>query len=455
MNTIKEKPTKVRLGILTLLFIAVAINYMDRANLSVAGSSIQAQFGLSATELGVLFSAFTWAYAIAQVPVGVLLDKIGPRFLYAAAISIWGLFTFIMAFSSQVMFVTTASASFAFLILCRVLIGISEAPAYPSNTKIASLWFPNKERARAISVYSSAQYIGLAIFTPILAIMVATLNWESVFYFSGGIAIIYGFIWYIFYRDPKDSIKANQHELDYIKDNGGYNPEIDNTKQAEKISWTEIFYVIKQRRVWGIFVAQFAASSTLYFFLTWFIIYLQKGLNLSINKAGFIACAPYLMAMAGVLIGGTISDMLLKHGKTTTFARKCPMTIGMIFSAILCVTNFFENSPIIAITILSIAFFANAGSNLGWVAMSDIMPKKMMGTVGGILNLFGNLSGIITPIVFGSLLQSSNNFHLAMDYIAAVSFFGAIIFWVAVDKLDPIDLSNIKKSFGEEAKIIH
>jgi ACS family D-galactonate transporter-like MFS transporter len=448
-----EKPTKARLGILALLFIAVAINYMDRANLSVGGSAIQGQFKLSATQLGILFSAFTWSYTIAQIPVGILLDKFGPRVLYGAAITIWGLFTFVMGFSSHQIF-ASASASFAFLIICRILIGISEAPAYPSNTKIASLWFPNTERARAISTYSSAQYIGLAIFTPILAIMIANMGWESVFYFSGGVAVIYGFVWYALYRDPKDSKKVNQAELDYIKNNGGYNPDIDGTKHAEKVSWAEVKYVVKQRKVWGIFFAQFAASSTLYFFLTWFIVYLQQGLNLSINKAGFAASVPYLMAMAGVLMGGTISDTLLKKGKTTPFARKCPMVVGMIISSILCLANFFENTPTIAIGILSVAFFANAASNLGWVAMSDIMPKKMMGTVGAILNVFGNLSGILTPIVFGTLLQRTNNFHLAMTYIAAVSFFGAIAFLIAVDKLEPIDLTKMDENKLEELKTV-
>lgn len=440
-----EKPTKARFGILVLVFIAVAINYLDRANLSVGGASIQSQFKLSSIQLGVLFSAFTWSYTIAQIPVGILLDKFGPRLLYAGSICIWGLFTFIMAFSSQGGLFTTASASFGFLIICRILIGVSEAPAYPSNTKIASLWFPNKERARAISAYSSAQYIGLAVFTPVLAIMIANIGWESIFYLSGGLAIIYGFVWYAFYRDPKDSKKVNQAELDYIANNGGYNPAIDGTKEAEKVSWAEVKFVIKQRKVWGIFIAQFAASSTLYFFLTWFIVYLQKGLNLPINKAGFIACVPYLMAMAGVLTGGTISDTLLKKGKSTTFARKCPMVVGMIVSSVLCFANFFEKTPAIAIGILSIAFFANAASNLGWVAMSDIMPKKMVGTVGAILNVFGNLSGILTPIIFGTLLEKTNNFHLAMYYIAAVSFFGALGFLLVVDKLEPIDLSKMAK----------
>ena len=440
MTTSNIKSSKVRFFMLGLVFIAVAINYMDRANLSVAGVALQQEFNLSATQLGVLFSAFTWAYAIAQVPVGVLLDKIGPRLLYAGAIVIWGLFTFIMAFSAHGVF-ATASASFAFLIVCRVFIGIAEGPAYPCNTKIASLWFPNKERARAISTYSSAQYIGLAAFTPILAIMISWWGWESVFYFSGGIAVIYGFVWYAFYRDPKDAKNVNEVELNYLKENGGYNPDVDsNEKQEQKNSWSEIFYVIRQRRVWGIFIAQFSASSTLYFFLTWFIIYLQEGLHLSISKAGFIACVPYLMAMCGVLLGGTISDGLLKRGHSITFARKCPMIVGGIISAVLCLANFFEHSPIIAIIILSLAFFANAGSNLGWVAMSDIMPKRMMGTVGGILNLFGNFSGIITPIVFGSLLQEYNNFHMAMYYIAGVAFFGSIGFWLAVDKLEMVKL---------------
>jgi MFS transporter, ACS family, D-galactonate transporter len=440
--SIKNKPTKERFFVLALLFIAVAINYMDRANLSVAGSTIQKEFGLSSTELGFLFSAFTWAYAAAQVPVGWLLDRIGARMLYGWAIIVWSTFTFIMAFSSHNVF-TSTGASFAMLFICRLLIGLTEAPTYPSNTKIVTSWFPNKERARAVSVYSSAQYIGLALFTPLLAMIIAKYNWEAVFYATGAAGIIFGILWIILYRDPQQSKRANQEELDYIRMNGGFDNQISN--HGQKTTWGEVFFVIKQRKVWGIFIAQFAASSTLYFFLTWFMVYLEKGLHLPISKAGFAAVLPYMMAMAGVLFGGFLSDFLLKKGKTITFARKLPMVTGMILTSILALANFFEDQPIIAVTILSVAFFANAYSNMGWICLGDVLPKKMVGTVGGVLNLCGNLSGIISPIVIGALIQKTGGYHGAMLYTAAVAIIGGIAFLLIVDKLEPIDLSKMEQ----------
>lgn len=442
MNKI-NKPTKVRFFVLALLFIAVAINYMDRANLSVAGSTIQNELGLSATQLGFLFSAFTWAYAAAQVPVGWLLDRIGARMLYGWAIILWSLFTFIMAFSSHNVFASTG-ASFAMLVICRLLIGLTEAPAYPSNTKIVTSWFPNHERARAVSIYSSAQYIGLAVFTPALALIIAKFNWESVFYATGAAGIIFGILWIILYRDPQESKRANKEELDYIRKNGGF--ESQAAGRREPTTWREVGYVVRQRKVWGIFIAQFAASSTLYFFLTWFMVYLEKGLHLPVNQAGFAAILPYMMAMAGVLFGGFLSDYLLKKGKSTTYARKLPMVSGMILTGILAFANFFEDTPIVTVIILSLAFFANAYSNMGWVALGDVLPKKMVGTVGGILNLCGNLSGIISPIVIGALIQNTGGYHGAMLYTAAVAVIGGIAFLLVVDKLEPIDLSRMNRT---------
>ncbi|MGE7687107.1 MFS transporter [Peribacillus simplex] len=439
--TMDEKPTRFRFYILALLFVATAINYMDRANLSVAGSTLQQELGLTATQLGLLFSAFTWAYVVAQVPAGWLLDRIGPRHLYGWAIIIWSFFTLIMALSSHNIFASTTS-SFMMLLICRMLIGVAEAPGYPSNTKIATMWFPNNERARATSIYASGQYIGLAIFTPLLGIMVAKISWESVFYTTGAIGIIFGILWLILYRDPQNSKRANQSEKDYIKANGGFDSNQIHA-DSQKVSFAEVMYVVKQRKVWGIFFAQFAGASTLYFFLTWFIVYLEQGLKLPIAKAGFAATLPYLMAMAGVLFGGFLSDSLLKKGRSLTVARKIPIVSGLIISSMICLANFFEDSPIIAVVILSIAFFANAAGNMGWVALGDVLPKKMVGTVGGILNVCGNLAGIISPIIFGTLLEKTGSFHWAMYYTSAVALLGGISFLLIIDKLEIIDLSGM------------
>lgn len=444
------KPTRSRLTILLMLFVVTAINYMDRANLSVAGSHIQGEFALSPTQLGLLFSMFTWFYAMSQIPVGYILDRVGSRVLYGSAIVLWSIFTFVMGFASHHLF-ATASASFAMLLACRALIGVAEAPSFPSNTKIIASWFPDHERARATAFYSSAQYIGLALLTPLLSWIVAEYGWEMSFYLSGGIGIAFGIYWLIAYRDPQHSKTVNQAELEYIRAGGGYGSS--NQKGSSgKVNWASVKHILRQRTVWGLFIAQFAASSTLYFFLTWFIVYLEKGLGLSIAKAGIGAMFPYLMAMAGVLCGGTLSDMLLKKGHSRTFARKLPVMSGLLVTTSIALVNFFQHSPTIAIAILSVAFFANAFSNLGCVVCSDVIPRHLIGTLGGFLNIFGNLSGIISPIVIGVILERTHNFQYAMWYIAAVALAGFFAYLLLVGRIEVIALPDEKPEADEPLK---
>ena len=441
------KPTRTRLSILAMLFVVTAINYMDRANLAVAGSHIQGEFYLSATQLGLLFSMFTWFYAMSQIPVGYLLDRIGSRWLYGGAIMLWSLFTLLMGLASHHFF-ATATASFMMLLVCRALVGVAEAPSFPSNTKIIATWFPDHERARATATYSSAQYIGLALLTPLLSYVVSQWGWEMSFYLSGLVGIVFGIYWLIAYRDPQDNKNVNAAELDIIRKGGGHGSAGQQAGNS-KVNWNSVKYILRQRTTWGLFIAQFAASSTLYFFLTWFIVYLEKGLHLSIDKAGIGAMFPYMMAMAGVLCGGTLSDFLLKRGRSRTFARKLPVMAGMLLTCSIALVNFFQDSPVIAIGILSIAFFANAFSNLGWVVCSDVIPRHLIGTIGGFLNVFGNLSGIVSPIIIGVILQRTHNFQYAMWYIAAVALMGFLAYMLLVGKIEvmtPPDEEHAKEN---------
>ncbi len=440
------KPTRARLWILAMLFVVTAINYMDRANLAVAGSAIQAEFGLTATQLGLLFSTFTWFYAMSQIPMGYLLDRVGPRLLYGYAIILWSLFTLLMGFASHHLF-ASAAASFAMLLVCRALVGVAEAPSFPSNTKIIATWFPDHERARATATYSSAQYIGLAVLTPVLSWIVLTWGWEASFYISGAVGIVFGIYWLMAYRDPRESTRANAAELAHIRAGGGDAQVPGNSKT--KVSWRDVSYLLRQRTLWGLFIAQFAASSTLYFFLTWFIVYLEKGLGLTIAKAGIGAMFPYLMAMCGVLCGGVLSDFLLKRGHSRTLARKLPVMLGLAVTTSICLVNFFEDQPVIAIAILSLAFFANAFSNLGWVVCSDVIPRHLIGTVGGFLNVFGNLSGVVSPLVIGVLLERTHSFQYAMFYIAGVALAGLLAYCFLVGRIEVIALPGQRKTAAD------
>ncbi|MDA9887441.1 MFS transporter, partial [Flavobacteriaceae bacterium] len=172
--TTKTKTYK-RYNILTLIFITVVINYMDRSNISVAASAISGELGLTKIQMGLIFSAFAWSYSSLQIPGGIIVDYVKPRILYPFMIVLWSIATLFQGFVS----------SLGALIGCRIAIGAFEAPSYPCNNKIVTSWFPEKERASAIAIYTSGQFIGLAFLTPALILIQSKLEWRGLFIVSG------------------------------------------------------------------------------------------------------------------------------------------------------------------------------------------------------------------------------------------------------------------------------
>lgn len=438
-NAVSQSPTRARLWVLVLLFVAVGLNYMDRANLSLAGGAIQQSEGLSNVQLGWLLSSSTWAYLAAQIPGGWLLDRFGSQRFYGTMIVLWSIATFAMGLGGWMMLHMGISI-FTVLLVCRLIMGVAQAPGMPANAKIASMWFPQQERARAIGAYSTGQYAMTALMMPVLGYLMALYGWPSVFYLCGGVGILFGIYWLCVYRDPQNSTAANQAELDYIHKNGGFDTNA-ATDTGNDVTWPEVRFVMSHLKFWGICITQFTTTTILYFFLTWFVTYLEQGLHLPIAKVGVLGSLPYILAAAGVLFGGVLSDLLYKRGVSLVRSRKIPIISGLLLSSLICVCNFFENVPALVIVVLSLAFFTNAYSNQGWTAMSDILPKKMMGTVGGFFNLCGNLAGVCTPIMFGLFRDMTGNFHGAMYYLTAVALIGALSMWLLVPNLEEIDLT--------------
>lgn len=198
----------VRFRILALVFVNVVINYMDRTNISVAATSLSNELELSPFQLGLLFSAFGWTYALMQIPGGFLVDRMAPRLLYAVSLITWSITTMFQGLVNQ----------FAILFSLRLGIGVLEAPAYPINNKIVTSWFPNHERAFAIAVYTSGQYIGLAFLTPVMITIEYYWGWRTLFLITGMAGILWGIIWYLQYRDPSEHKKVTSVELNHINE---------------------------------------------------------------------------------------------------------------------------------------------------------------------------------------------------------------------------------------------
>lgn len=430
MKSVTEtsKPTRIRFRILAFIFVSVVINYMDRSNISVAATAISNELHLTTVQLGLIFSAFGWTYAALQIPGGILVDRFGPRLLYAVSLTLWSLVTLLQGFTK----------GFAGLLGLRLATGAFEAPAYPANNRIVTSWFPDHERASAIAVYTSGQFLGLAFLTPALAAIEHFAGWRGLFIITGSVGIVWGIIWYFIYYDPARHPKVNEAEINYIKNGGGLvnSGTSKGSDAAAKFTWNNLRKVFIHRKLWGIYIGQFAVNSTLWFFLTWFPTYLVKYRGLNFLTTGFLASIPFLAAFAGLLLSGFLSDFLIKKGVPIGIARKSPVIIGLLLSVSIVGANY-VNSTALVIFFMTVAFFGNGFASITWVFVSTLAPKHLIGLTGGVFNFIGGLASIIVPVVIGFLSQGGN-FKPALFFIALMAFIGACSYIFIVGKVERI-----------------
>ncbi|CCH06759.1 MFS transporter [Achromobacter xylosoxidans] len=423
-----QRPTRSRYLIMVMLFITVVINYLDRSNLSIAAPALKDEFGLDTVHEGLILSAFGWTYAAMQIPGGWLVDRVSPRVLYAAALILWSAATFFMGFAG----------SFVILFVLRLAVGALEAPAYPINNRVVTTWFPEKERATAIGFYTSGQFVGLAFLTPVLAWLQHHYGWHMVFVSTGLLGIVWGVLWYLIYREPRQFRGANAAEIELIQKGGGV-VDLDKrvTEKKAPFNWNDLGLVMSQRKLWGVYLGQFCLTSTLWFFLTWFPTYLVKYRGMDFIKSGFLASVPFLAAFIGVLCSGVLSDFLIRRGATVGLARKLPIILGLLISTSMIGANFTDSTPWV-IFFLALAFFGNGLASITWSLVSALAPVRLLGLTGGVFNFVGNLSSICTPIVIGFLV-SKDSFAPAIVYVSSLALLGALSYILLVGKVERIE----------------
>lgn len=428
-TAVTTRPTRIRYIIAVLLFITVVINYMDRANLSIAMPALSQEFDLTTGQQGLLLSAFGWTYAAMQLPGGWLVDRVRPRVLYASCLVLWSLATLFMGMSG----------GFVALIILRLMVGGFEAPAYPINNKVATAWFPERERGRVIAFYTSGQFIGLALLTPVLSWLQTVLTWHWVFILTGVVGIIWAAIWWFVYREPRDKAGVNQAEVNLIASGGGLVDVESGVKKAAKprLKWSDVKVVLTRRKLWGIYLGQFCLTSTLWFFLTWFPTYLVDYRGMDYIESGFMASLPFIAALVGVLPSGWVSDLMVKRGLSLGMARKLPIIIGLAMTVFMLGANYTDSSAWV-IVFMSIAFFGNGFASITWSLVSALAPERLLGLTGGMFNFIGNLSSIATPIVIGFLVTDID-FAPAFVYMAAVTIVGVLSYVFLVGKVERVE----------------
>ena len=421
------KPTRARLGILALITFATMLNYVDRSVMGVAQPSLVRDLAISPELMGLIFSAFSWTYAFAQIPGGLVLDRLGARLTYTFSLASWSLATMLHGFMSSVLGLFSA----------RLALGLAEAPCFPANSRILSTWFPQTERARANSVYAVGQYVGLGFMIPVLTYIVAAFGWRALFFIFGALGMVYAVIWHAAYREPHESKRANEAELGYIASGGGL------AAQGNRfvLSWAAVRTLLRTRQILGASIGQFCGNSTLVFFLTWFPSYLATERGMDWLRSGFAASLPYIAASVGVLVGGAVSDEIIRRTGSATLGRKGPIVAGLLLTSTMVFANFTPSNTVV-VAVMSVAFFGQGMANLGWTLIADVAPKELMGLTGGIFNLCANLAGIVTPLVIGFVLGATGSFYGALTYIAALGLVGAAAYVFILGDVRRVEIAS-------------
>ncbi|WP_392552622.1 MFS transporter [Orbus wheelerorum] len=439
-NKIKlQKKSNARWMIVVFLFIVTAVNYGDRATLGIAGKAMQGELGFNAADMGWVMSSFGIAYVIGQLPGGWLLDRFGSKRVYFLSIAFWSIFTLLQG---TVHFFIGAWA-IIMLFTFRFLMGFAEAPSFPGNSRITAAWFPAKERATAVAIFNSAQYFATVIFAPIMGWLTHEYGWQSVFFFMGGVGIIVSVATLLVIRNPKDHPWANEAEVQYIKEGGALidmDQKKDNgKKQGPKLSY--LTQLVTNRMLLGVYLGQYCINCLTFFFISWFPIYLATERGMNIKAVGFAAAVPAIAGFIGGISGGVFSDYLMRKTNSLSIARKTPIVMGMLLSMTMIFCNYVDSIALV-IFFMSLAFFGKGVGALGWAVMADTAPKEMSGLAGGLFNMFGNASSIISPIVIGYIVAWTGRFEWALVFVAAHALIAAFSYLVLVG---PIKRMELKK----------
>jgi MFS transporter, ACS family, D-galactonate transporter len=424
-----ERRSRVRWIIVGLCFAGLTINYVDRANLSVALPKMSHDLGFGPGVEGLVLAAFFASYAVFQLPIGHLVDRVGARVMFAVAGLWWSVFTAATALVNSVVA----------LLVCRLALGVGESGGYPASAKAVSEWFPVRERAFATSIYDSGARAGTALALPIVTALIAWLGWRASFAVTGVLGLIWVVAWALFYRSPREHPQANEAEVEYIEQGGAR--AVAEEPGASEIRWRDLF---RYRTVLGMMLGFFCLNYVIYFFITWFPSYLVDARGFDLLKLGVFGVLPALVAMPGGWIGGLVSDSLVRRGKSVTLARKVPLVGGMAGASVIALAVVVPSAGM-ALALLSLCYacltFAAASV---WSLPADVAPTPgHVASIGGIQNFASNLAGVLGATTTGVLIAATGGSYVpALVLSGGLSLLGAFSYLVIVGRIEPLPVRS-------------
>ncbi|HEY0210651.1 MFS transporter [Acerihabitans sp.] len=408
-NSSYGKPTNVRWRIFLILLLLGAINYMDRTSLAIAMPHIVREFNIQdAVVIGLLHSTFFWAYALMQLPSGIMADRFKARIIIAWATIIWGIFQALGAMCHTTVL----------LALTRVGLGISESPIMPAGAKLMGTWLTPTERGRGSMLLDGGAALGTAMGAIVLTWLIAVFgSWRMAFIIAGVATVLAGLLAYWYIRTyPHEHPKINQAELDHII---AGNPSA--AEPSKKYTFAEIKPYFKQRNTLALIGGWICYSTVFYGLMTWLPLYFQKTYGFDIKSMGGAMAIIFLCCFAGQLTGGYIMDRWRNSGGDTNKVLHTMLAISAITAGagiFLCANS---TNPIMAVILLAVAMFPLRWASVYWSIPSLLGAQKVAGTLCGAMNFSSNLSAAIIPIFIGFLVQATGNYYAAMMFFAAAA----------------------------------
>ncbi len=411
--------------LVTGTFLLTLLLYVDRICISVAKDPISKELALSDAAMGWVMSAFALGYALLQTPSGMLADRLGPRKVLAAIVTLWSVFTTLTAYAWN----------FVSLLVIRLLFGAGEAGAFPGISRAVYSWIPLKERGLITGINFSGSRLGAAFALPALSVLMASWGWKSTFFLLGLIGVVWALVWYWLFRDkPEDHPGITAEEKNYIIQH-----RQPAAKGVTKISVRQLF---ASRNMWLAMVQYFCSNFTFFFALTWLYPHIKREYQLDSVAAGWYAALPFIAGALGNWFSGWWVDRIYKTGNWRS-SRQKPATVGFLLSAAGLMGGVLMTEVNGAVLFLSLAIFgADMTLPPSWSFCVDI-GKENAGAVSGNMNMAGNLGSFVTSLAFPYLLLWAGTPNFFFYVAAALSVVGALV-WQRMHPEKPIGPQGIQ-----------
>jgi ACS family hexuronate transporter-like MFS transporter len=421
MTTTNATPRigKFRWRICALLFFATTINYLDRQVLGILAPYLQDDLGWSEVDYGNIVAAFKIAYAVGMVGMGNLLDRLGSKKGFSLAMIVWSLAGMAHALARSVWGFASA----------RFMLGLGESANFPASVKTVSEWFPQKERALAVGIFNSGSNIGSILAPIVVPLLAVTYGWQWAFIITG----LIGFIWLIFwirtYRKPEEHPKLSKAELAYIQQDG--------VEKTEKVPWLKL---LKYRETLTVCLLKFFTDPVWWFFLFWLPKFLNTNHGISILDLGAPLITIYLVSDFGSIAGGWFSSYLIKKGKSADFARKTTILIAAICALPIAYASRTEDLWV-AVALISLGTAAHQACSANiFTIVSDIYPKKAVGSVIGLIGMAGAIGGVLVAQIVGWMLEMTNSYMLIFTIFSLMYLIAWIILKIGIPQIKQIEL---------------